>query len=510
VRSFSSILAPALLPIALAGALVLPQAASAQAIAPIGPNAWEVLDQGLTGLDQAYLQQLDPGLWLDVRGTVWEALSAVRAARDAGAPDDICLAAQRTLVAINERQEILAPQMQGDDPGENGGLERIADDLLYVEGRLATTSLLLIEVLFELERDREGADVLSRALVQWPGDSRLHESARAWRFVLPAPEELVNQLNRRVQSLDSADTQVSGYALETIGMLHGAMGIKAYEAQDYAIAGLHFDASNQALHRSVSMPRMLADEEVLFQRADASVNAAMSFLGNAQKVWFDDRTERKLAVDSMYAAEESISNAMKLRPDHEPTLNAVLVIGEAWKDKADVNMVTNADLADSREYFRRMAERFDVATWWNNYAFWCRETGTAAQRAGDPERALALFENSHTAYERTIELEPDNSRYLNDTGLMLLDYLNRDLERAEELFHRSWKAGKAVCDNPFVEQAVFDENLSAYGDAILNLAKLALGRGEVERAKELNDELLGLSPERMDAKMLARQIDAAM
>ena len=496
---------------AVALTLAAPTPTRAQLIAPTSDaEAWRLLDGALTGLAQASLQQLDPALWTDVRPTARAALEAARAARDSGAPDDVCLAAQRTLQAILDRHDLIAPEAGGGDAGGALSSERIIDDLLFAEGRLVETSLLLSEMLFELERDQEGADVLRRGVVLWPGDARLHDSIRAWRFVLPNPEELINPLQDRADSLGLSQPLVAGQCLETAGMLHGVLGTRAYETRDFAVAGLHFDASNRDLLRAESMPRGLAEEHMTAMRGDASVNAAMSFLGMAQEIWFADRSDRKQSVDAMMAAEESITAAMRLRPEHEPTLNAVLFIGETWKDKADVDQVTDADLADSREFFYRMAQRFEVADWWNNYAFWCRETALAAEAAGKKEEAMELFERSYAGYEKTIELAPDNSRYVNDTGLILLYYLHRDLDRAEELFMRSWELGRAVYDNPFAEDDVRAENLSAFGDAMLNLAILYLERGEAERAKELNDQLLELSPERVDAMALERRIEAAL
>ncbi len=522
MRPTSSLLLRLVPVLALGVGLALASPAASQALPPDGisaessaestmaPSGWSLLDDALRGLDQACLQQLDPVLWLDVRGTAAEALAATRAARDAGAPKELCLAAQRTLAALLTRQEVLDPQGNGQGAEPVGDLSSVADDLFFLEGTLPQTSLILIETLFELERDREGQDVLSRGFVLWPRDVRFHETTRAWRDVLPAPEDLINQLNVRVLELDSADTQTSGLSLETIGMIHGTMGVAAYEARKFGLAGLHFDASARALHRSGSMPRSMADDAIASQRADAAVNASMSFLGHAQDIWFANRADTEEAVQAMWAAEESIVIAMQLRPNHDPTMNAVLFLGETWKDKADVSLVNTDDLAQAREFFLRMAQRFDVADWWNNYAFWCRETALAAQSAGQTSLAQELFEKSYGAYEKTISLEPDNARFVNDTGLIQLYYLQDDLQRAEELFYLAWDLGKAVCDNPFVDDAVAAENLSAYGDAMLNIAILNLQRGDLDKAKEVNDQLLALSPERFDAHDLKRRIDAAM
>jgi tetratricopeptide (TPR) repeat protein len=526
VRPLSLILPTVVLCLTVLGGLIPSHTANGQALdaLQLEPSPWTALNQAIVLLDVALVQQMDPSrsLWLDVRETAGEGLVRIGRARKAGASDALCQAVQQTLRKLLQRQDILDPRAamtEGDDPTQPGAMSKLADDLLFIEGRLPQTSLLLAEILFEMESDQEGQDVLARALVQWPGEARLHESVRAWRFVLPSPEELINLMTMRVDALDSSDADISGITLETIGQLHGALGVRTYEAGDYAVAGLHFDASARALHRSESMPRSLSASDIGLDRADAFVNAAMAFLGHAKGVWFEDRGEHirpkeeereSVAIVSMFAAEQSISQAMRLRPDHDATLNAVLHIGETWKDKADVSRVNNEDLADAREFFGRMARRFDVADWWNNYAFWCRETGSTAKAELKDELATELFEQSYQAYEEAIRLDPDNARYVNDTGLMLFYHLGRDYDYAEELFLRAWELGKAVCDNPFVAESdpAYIENLSAYGDAMLNLAKLYAMRSEFVRAKQINDELLSIDPSRLDAQMNGRTIES--
>ncbi len=57
---------------------------------------------------------------------------------------------------------------------------------------------------------------------------------------------------------------------------------------------------------------------------------------------------------------------------------------------------------------------------WHNYAVMCEDT--------------RRFEDALKAYERSIELSPDEARYYNDLGSLLHRQLNRDLDRAKELY----------------------------------------------------------------------------
>jgi tetratricopeptide (TPR) repeat protein len=112
-------------------------------------------------------------------------------------------------------------------------------------------------------------------------------------------------------------------------------------------------------------------------------------------------------------------------------------------------------------------------------------------------------------HERCIELAPDNARYVNDTGLILLYHLERDLDRAEELFRRAIALGRADYDNPFADETVKEESFLAFTDAMLNLATLHLRLGQLDAARAQCDELLAIAPDRPDALQLSAAIPAA-
>ena len=59
-------------------------------------------------------------------------------------------------------------------------------------------------------------------------------------------------------------------------------------------------------------------------------------------------------------------------------------------------------------------------------------------RAGVPSAQLGeLWERILAAYERALELEPQNPNYLNDTAVVLHYYLIRDLDRARALYEET-------------------------------------------------------------------------
>ena len=526
-----------MLVLALAGALptafpVLGQAVVGEVAPERAVPSWEHVSESLTRLDQALAQQFDGSLWGEVQDSVERGLSAIAAARDSGGEAGLCLAIQRTLQTAGDRQRLLereafatneAETRFGDDDAAASawldteyadvaaGLARLADELAFVEGRVPQTTFVLSEMLFNQARDADAAEALARGLAQWPRDPGLHDQVRAWSEVIPEPEHLVNQLEQRIDTLDLADADFAGIALETISMLHIAMGKSRYEDREFAVAALHFDRAARSLRRSRTMPRQWGADEIDYREADALVNAAYAYQGLALDRWAEDRAD-ETAAQAAIACEKALTDALRSVPGHPAASDAVLWLGDRLMNKGDPSRSSPEDVADMRDFYGRMAERFDDADWWNNYAFWCRETGTAAEERGDADsrnEAFRLYETSYDAYRKTIALAPDNARYVNDTGLMLLYHLHRDLDEAKRLFERAWKLGADVCENPFVEDDVYSTNFEAYTDAMLNLARLHLERKQFEQAEQVVTRLLEIAPDRPDAQFTKREIDRA-
>lgn len=136
----------------------------------------------------------------------------------------------------------------------------------------------------------------------------------------------------------------------------------------------------------------------------------------------------------------------------------------------------------------------DRADWWNNLGFFCRESGR--------------YEESYQAYRRSIELAPENVRYVNDTGLILLYHLDRDLDEAERLFRRAIDLGDQQYASAKDDPALEPELRSAYGDALLNLGRLATKQRRFDDAAGAFQRLAELDGERFDLRQ--SQIDLAV
>jgi len=83
---------------------------------------------------------------------------------------------------------------------------------------------------------------------------------------------------------------------------------------------------------------------------------------------------------------------------------------------------------------------------WNNLGLFLRDEGDAirgtqgalgpAPKPYDEAKVNKLWEDALVAYEVSLELEPKNPNYLNDTAVMLHYYLLRDLERAKRMYEQ--------------------------------------------------------------------------
>lgn len=154
-----------------------------------------------------------------------------------------------------------------------------------------------------------------------------------------------------------------------------------------------------------------------------------------------------------------------------------------------------------------------VVDWANNAGFFQRDLAVAleirarelAARDGRPEaadlvlaRARETMEASLRCYAAAAELAPDDVRIVNDTGLVLTYYLQRDVPRARQLLSRAVEHGEAqvralqaaaeeagLADDERAARARrLEEVATALGDAYQNLGVLALTlEGDARAAK---------------------------
>ena len=128
----------------------------------------------------------------------------------------------------------------------------------------------------------------------------------------------------------------------------------------------------------------------------------------------------------------------------------------------------------------------DEARYWNNLGLFLRDYGEGLQRVRPKPRdedLEPLWEAAYAAYSRTLELEPDNAGYLNDTAVMLHYHLERDYDLALDMYARAEVLAKAELDREDLSSDLRDWMLIAHRDARNNqklltalMSKTAQGR----------------------------------
>jgi len=471
-----------------------PPPAPAPALAPVpAPSPVELAVQEL---GSALAMRAEPELWFEVRHTAELAAETLRAAQTAGATDpelQPALAAAETLAAWQALRGIGAFHISEESREEwNDSLLAIRQALL---GRLRALDApspqahaVALLILLDSGLDEEAAAEFALALQRFPADARLHALLRGAHERLPDPEALARLLAGR-----RADTPAAApLLLASEGYLLLAAGRSADRADALddaaALAGRAADAfaaARQAGETASAEALPISRWELDNRLADAAYEAGQRHRQIAGRALAESGLPA--ARPHLEAAEAAFARALEVLPEDQNIRDALASTADTYYQAGD--------LVGIREAFGRLARRFDLPEWWNNHAFFCRETG--------------LYEEAYASYSRCIELAPDNARWVNDTALILLYHLDRDLDHAEALFRRAIALATEVAANPFLDETAIAQNEEALGDAMLNLALLAARRGELDQAAELLAELLARAPHRADARALSQQVEAA-
>jgi len=452
---------------------------SAGAAHPLDPAATDrVLRPALRRLDEALALRHRNEQWEQVAETAREAAALLDEAREAGARGPAADAAHAAVEAL------LAWQALGEagDPARaecSAALLRLLD---LVGRQVPQTHALRAVILLETGRDAEAGAELLAGLQQFPAYPELHDLARGAADRLPGPQALAKVVDQAA----ARRPELLGEAAATRGYLLLAAGIPAERDGNPAGAARLYELGAEALRQArEDESQRLSDWTLAQRRADCLANAGRLHLQRAQDLLA--AMGLPAARPELAAAEQDYGDALEAVPDDEESHAGLAATADTYYQAGDLDGV--------RDAFGRLAARFDDAEWWNNHAFFCRETG--------------LYEESFAAYEKCVALEPWNARYVNDTALILLYHLDRDLDRAEAMFRKAIELGRTACDNPFIDEASREANFGAYTDAMLNLSLLLARDGRLDEAETLANELLVLSPERADARGLLAHIEAA-
>jgi tetratricopeptide (TPR) repeat protein len=137
--------------------------------------------------------------------------------------------------------------------------------------------------------------------------------------------------------------------------------------------------------------------------------------------------------------------------------------------------------------------RPEVARYWNNLGLFLRDHGEQMRlrdKDVDPALLARQWEAAYAAYQRTLELEPENPNYLNDTAVMLHYYLDRELDRALAMYEKAARRADeelarkdlSPTDREIVQIAKRDSN-----DNLRKLKRLMERRAQGEKVKPENE-----------------------
>ena len=129
----------------------------------------------------------------------------------------------------------------------------------------------------------------------------------------------------------------------------------------------------------------------------------------------------------------------------------------------------------------------DNAFYWNDLGLFHRDHGDKLKREakeGDEEavaRYMELYEASIKAYGRALDLEPENPAFLNDAAVIYHYCLQRDYDRARDMYVRSNELATKLLEDSSLEARRRQLYEVAKRDSADNLAKL---EKKIEREKK--------------------------
>ena len=131
------------------------------------------------------------------------------------------------------------------------------------------------------------------------------------------------------------------------------------------------------------------------------------------------------------------------------------------------------------------------SNYWNNAGLFYRDAGEYLL-AKDDETSTALgwqyLESSLENYSKALVLEPENPVYLNDTAVILDYYLNRDLDRALEMYQRATTLAETLLAKPDLEASDRPGIQIALRDSKNNARKLKKKILKRDRAREREEK----------------------
>jgi hypothetical protein len=325
-----------------------------------------------------------------------------------------------------------------------------------------TASIALADLLAWQSRGPEGREVLIEALMRNPQDA---DAVARFQNLTPSDAQVVawDRIRRA-----NPDTPVVSWRLGE------ALWNESW---------LHRQNRNWAgAHDSLDRAEALFLEAQAGEPSFASSCADWLHLVRTARGWvYWSDTQVDDAADAFLSALEADADRLEAEPVAESLRLGIYSVEGHYFSQNRLDKV--------RSFHSRLFRSYkDNPDWTNNYAFACREVGTALASQGKMKDAKLVWQESWQAYTRTVELAPNDVRLVNDRALIAVYHLDDEdiLALAEQELHRATQMGavqqaQLAEDVPDRERRDLDE---AVGDAWENLAYLdVMRRQRLDRAE---------------------------
>lgn len=173
-----------------------------------------------------------------------------------------------------------------------------------------------------------------------------------------------------------------------------------------------------------------------------------------------DRRDFEHAVEALKHNHEIDAPGLVASLNFDRDLNLArldYLVGWCVDEEKHPGAVRNLDAAFLSEVSAAVAP--ETARYYNNLGLFLRDEGDVLRGTNngaldeptkkfDAAVVAKLWERAYEAYRKSLELEPENPGYLNDTAVMLHYYLVRDLPEAKALYEKSHRRAEEELARP--------------------------------------------------------------